>query len=295
MMRAGFAMRRPGGGGYLYDVEPFAFGVSLRKLRGAYSGACIQAVNPSGTTQDIGFSGDWLDESALTTFAAGGNVGVRIWYDQSGNGFDVAQTAVSLDTNKPRIVDTGALTTVDGYTVIPSQSTVQLLSFSSGAAGLLRNKGYGALACVCASDTGVGRDVFSLGTPTHASARLYLRSLPSNVYELRTRRLDGESVVVAATTSSHAGALVHVYAEADYSNGTARIYMDNGSSASASYSGSGNSSDTNSFTNSGATNNAAGLFTPYATQGASLVECVLFNAGVSRGDITTEQMGYFSL
>lgn len=70
---------------------------SLRKLRSAYSGDAIEVRRASdNATQDIGFSGEDLDTSALATFCAGTKGYVRTWYDQSGNGNDVVQTTSGL-------------------------------------------------------------------------------------------------------------------------------------------------------------------------------------------------------
>jgi len=72
-----------------------AFG--LRKLRNAYTGDAIQVRRASdNATQDIGFSGEDLDTSALATFCAGTNGYIRTWYDQSGNGNDFSQTTNGL-------------------------------------------------------------------------------------------------------------------------------------------------------------------------------------------------------
>ena len=77
---------------------------SIRKVRSAYSGPAIEAERFSdGATQDIEFDSNGLiDTTALTTFASGSIVGVRTWYDQSGNDNHAVQTAQS---NQPRIYD----------------------------------------------------------------------------------------------------------------------------------------------------------------------------------------------
>lgn len=56
----------------------------VRLLNIAYGGALFQVMNSGGTTKDIypisgGIDADW---AAVTTFAAGGTLGVSIWYDQ---------------------------------------------------------------------------------------------------------------------------------------------------------------------------------------------------------------------
>ena len=77
---------------------------SVRKLSSSYSGPCIEAYRVSdGATQDIGFDGDGLiDTAAIISFAAGSEVRVQTWYDQSSNALDAVQTA---SANMARIYD----------------------------------------------------------------------------------------------------------------------------------------------------------------------------------------------
>lgn len=81
---------------------------SLRKLRTAYTGYCIEVRRSSDdTTQNIGFtSGGVLDESSLTTFCGAGDGFVKTWYDQSGNSINVGQTTTSL---QPQLVSGGTI------------------------------------------------------------------------------------------------------------------------------------------------------------------------------------------
>lgn len=69
-----------------------------RKLRAAYSGNAFKVRRASdNTTQDIGFSGNDVDVSALTTFVGATNGYVQVWYDQSGNGINLTNDATSKD------------------------------------------------------------------------------------------------------------------------------------------------------------------------------------------------------
>ena len=76
----------------LLDSYPGAYAAwSLRKLRNAYTGYAIQVTRTSDSaTQDIGFVGEDLDTSALTSFIGANTGQVSIWYDQSGNSRDVS-------------------------------------------------------------------------------------------------------------------------------------------------------------------------------------------------------------
>ena len=90
---------------------------SVRKLSSSYSGSCIEAYRVSdGATQDIGFDGDGLiDTAAIIAFGGGSVVGVRTWYDQSGNGLDGVQ---STSANQPIIYDGSALIEDNGIAAI---------------------------------------------------------------------------------------------------------------------------------------------------------------------------------
>ena len=57
-----------------------------RRLNGNYSGACMTIRRTDGTTQTIGFVGEEIDESAITTFCTGSTCTVQVWHDQSQTG-----------------------------------------------------------------------------------------------------------------------------------------------------------------------------------------------------------------
>lgn len=106
----------------LIDTHPSQAAFSLRKLSNTYSGSAIQVRRSSdNSTQNIGFtsSGD-LDESALTSFCASTDCFVSIWYDQSGNSLDAAQTT---STKQPKIVTSGVVETENSKPAIISDSS----------------------------------------------------------------------------------------------------------------------------------------------------------------------------
>jgi hypothetical protein len=96
---------------------------SLRKLSSDYTGAAIQVTKDNSTFQDIGFdvSGK-LDQTSLTTYAAGGSVYVSTWYDQSGNGKDAVQT---INSGQPLIVESGVINVFNTKPSISFTSTSQ--------------------------------------------------------------------------------------------------------------------------------------------------------------------------
>jgi hypothetical protein len=87
------------------------------------------------TEQDIGFSGNYCDESAITSFVGGGNGFVVTWYDQSGNGNNAG--AVSFENAiryQPRVVTSGTLMTRGGRVAL--DFTQNEYSFEDNAIGM---------------------------------------------------------------------------------------------------------------------------------------------------------------
>lgn len=85
---------------------------SMRRLRTAYAGAAIRVRRSSDNTeQDIGFSGNALDTSALLAFAGSGSAFIRTFYDQMGN----ANWEQTTQANQPRIVNAGVIDATSGY------------------------------------------------------------------------------------------------------------------------------------------------------------------------------------
>lgn len=66
------------------EIANVQYAYSFKKVVSGYSGNCIKVRRSSdNTTSDIGFSGNELDESALTTFLAGSTGYIDTWYDQN--------------------------------------------------------------------------------------------------------------------------------------------------------------------------------------------------------------------
>ena len=100
----------------LDDVGVTAYrAYGLRKLRTAFAGSAVRVRRSSDSTeQDIGFSGEDLDTTALLTFAGAGSAYVKVFYDQSGSARDLTQATTTL---QPRIVNAGTLDAVGGRAV----------------------------------------------------------------------------------------------------------------------------------------------------------------------------------
>jgi hypothetical protein len=90
-----------GGGGLLLDsltaVAVAAY--STRKLRSAYAGNALQVKRASdNATQNIGFAGNDLDTTSLSTFCSGTVGTISTWYDQSVAG---GNNITSFSSNHP--------------------------------------------------------------------------------------------------------------------------------------------------------------------------------------------------
>jgi hypothetical protein len=98
----------------ILDTYPgAAFGYSFRRLRGAYTGNCIQIRKESdNSTQNIGFVNNYVDTASIASFVGAGSAQISIWYDQSGNAVNLTPTG---DAGAGfRIVIGGTLQTLNG-------------------------------------------------------------------------------------------------------------------------------------------------------------------------------------
>jgi len=130
----GFGINPP----YLLDLYPntdVAF--SLRKLRSDYTGPCIQVTRSSdNTTKDIYFGSYGVDTQDLLSFVGANDGSVAIWYDQSGNGFDVSESTVA---RQPLIVESGNLVLLDGLPAIRFIRADTLRLSRTSASAILKN------------------------------------------------------------------------------------------------------------------------------------------------------------
>lgn len=92
-----------GGSNFLDTYSGATAAYSLRLLSSSYSGNAVKVRRASDNVEaDIGFSSGSLDTSALATHCGSSEGFVSVWYDQSGNANNAAQTTAS---NQPRIFD----------------------------------------------------------------------------------------------------------------------------------------------------------------------------------------------
>ena len=90
---------------------------SFRKLRSAYAGACLRVRRSSDNTElDIGFALSAVDTATILSFCGSGSGFITAWYDQSGNGQNMAQAAAA---NQPRLCLSGTLDRLGNGTARP--------------------------------------------------------------------------------------------------------------------------------------------------------------------------------
>ena len=111
-----FMAGQSGAPSYLLDTYSGAtMAYSVRQLSGSASNSLL-AIKSDSSTQNIGFdSNGYLDTASLLSFAAGGDVGVKTWYDQTGNGNDLTVSAFS---DAPAIVLSGTLQTANSLATV---------------------------------------------------------------------------------------------------------------------------------------------------------------------------------
>ena len=155
---------------YLLDLYPNAvFAFDFYKLNSAYTGACIRVRRADNVEQDIGFSGDALDQSELTTFANGQDCFRVTFYDQSGNGRNMTQTSAS---NQPKIVSAGVILKegtkiveqsdgVNDFSEIPALDSTTL-NFTLFTINKLRTTGSDAIILEYSINTNNGTGRFSI-------------------------------------------------------------------------------------------------------------------------------------
>lgn len=94
----------------LDDYTGAGMAYSLRKLSSSSTNAIRIIRDSDSAEQDIGFSGQNLDQSAINSFCSGTTCRVHTWYDQSGNDYHLTQE----DANLPIIYESSAIVTANG-------------------------------------------------------------------------------------------------------------------------------------------------------------------------------------
>ena len=275
-----FLGARGGSVQYLVDTYSPTVAYSLRKLSSSATNAIRVRRDSDNAEQDIGFSGNDLDTTSLTSFVGAGDGFVTKWYNQgtSGTSYDASQTTAS---SQPLIVASGVVTTfVGGQNAIDLGDTVlnRLLVFGSGA--LYNNKSYGVVFSVYQNNSTTAKCIFGWSTPASATARFasFDSFTTAQRHEIRTRRLDADSIsVLEDTVNFPVGGGAKLRTDIiDWANADAFIRR-NGSqvASSTSHGTAGNTSATDSRIVM-ATGNTSGIGRAYTTGGVDYISTVIF-------------------
>jgi hypothetical protein len=110
--------------GLLDTYSGAAAAYSLRQLSSTYSGDAIRVRRSSDNAeQNIGFVSNELDTASLETFCSGTDGFVAIWYDQSGNAVNAANTTAA---NQPKVVNSGSTILENGKPAIEGDNSSEL-------------------------------------------------------------------------------------------------------------------------------------------------------------------------
>lgn len=112
-------------GSFILDTVTALNGYSLRKLKASATKAIRVRRSSDNAEQDIGFVGEDLDESALTTFVGANDGFVTTWYNQVDNGAteNIIQTA---QATQPKIVSSGVVVKRNGKASVDMLDSKQM-------------------------------------------------------------------------------------------------------------------------------------------------------------------------
>jgi hypothetical protein len=113
---------------YLLDDYTGAYSAySFRKLSSTYTGACIRLRRGGDfAEQDIGFSGDYIDTAAITSFIGSNDGFIAKFYDQSGNFND--WVAMLSGNQAPYVALGGAINYYDGKVIMKASVSTNKLT-----------------------------------------------------------------------------------------------------------------------------------------------------------------------
>lgn len=216
----------PSAPGYLLDTYSTgaAFAYGLRKLSSTAPSNCIRVRRSSDSTeQDIGYSGDLLDEASLLTFTGAGDGFITKWYDQTANVIDVAQTTAAA---QPQIVSQGVVLRQGIHPCVSFDGTDDRLVFGSN--NLFNNKTDGAIFLVTRykSRATIMRAAVFVATAAGGITRISMGATSGGKYGLFGRRLDGDSSATTTGASDlNAGFAIIETGIVDWGNSNAYIYV----------------------------------------------------------------------
>jgi len=222
----------PAGATLLLDTYTGAsVAYSFRELNSSYSGYCIRVQNDSATNLDVGFSGGYLDTSAIASHCGAGSGRITTWYDQSGNGVDATQASVS---SMPIIYSSGSLNQVNSKAAVSFDGNDLLLSSSDQvhtgswyATSVIKSpSSHGNQQVLCQDDSATGDRIAQ-----------YLRIASGGGGTGRTVVFNTTNNNFADSTASiSTSTQMQISAYAD-SSGTLEAFVNSSSNGSSSYTG----------------------------------------------------------
>jgi hypothetical protein len=290
----------------LDDLTDYQIVLSVRLLRTAYTGNCIEVRRSSdNTTQNIGFVNGYLDTTSLLSFAGAGSAYIKTWYDQSGNGRNYVQ---ATNANQPRIVNSGTLDTQNSKAAIVFDGSTSRLAAASDYTLTKDQSGYIVNTPAATITAATGFQVLVEGGPITANAEdNTLFNYGSTTGNLSNERL---SYLYIAQRYETAGTQVYGYGQTS-SDITSGIYLHNfnysGTTATIYQNGSSQTLDTSTY--SGFYNPSSKYPTKFKALGyrsanntghfnGKIQEFILFNAdktSTSRTTIENDINSFYSI
>ena len=220
-MMARKVMSGASGAQLLLDQFPGAlFAYSFRKLKLSATLSCRVRRSSDNAEQDIGFTGNDLDESALTTFTGANDGFVTIMYDQSGSGNNGVQaTAIQ----QFRIVNAGTVEKQGGFPYM--KGVIDSLGYDSGAGSSSSSAAFSGLNTLPRAGSGAFQcRIISSFNGTGPINNEYLFDVVDNSGTSFVRLFDG-AVIASSTPGGHTTGL-HLMSATRVA-GALEVYEDN--------------------------------------------------------------------
>ena len=168
---------------------------SLRKLSSSTSN--VVRVRRSSDNAEQDFTDTEITDGTLTTFTGAGDGFVTIWYDQSGNSFDAAQTSA---TNQPQIINSGSLILQNGKPSVYSSGSKNLNTglVSIGTSGDISLDFF---AVINNTSSGKQEHLLGLSNNTSSTNRVRVFAFANDDSSTKSVRLYGGNVVYSSSAT----------------------------------------------------------------------------------------------
>jgi hypothetical protein len=201
-------------------------------------------VTDSTTNANAGtITGAVWDNSEPFTEPIDDGTAVRIWADQSGNGYDATQSTTAA---RPTYIASG----FNGLPVVRFDGTDDHLGFSGGALSLLKNvAGATIFVAVKYSATAVNApSFFASRNSSSTSVRILIRTSTAPKYNMQATRLDADTAInMNSVQATNTNSVVIQTAKADYQNQTLEQFINGTLDGSTTFATSGNTENADSL------------------------------------------------